>query len=131
MSDNENDIREMVNLSGAVDSINLMITKIFGPIQDSMPLMYQSAVKEAVSALKAEDIVDSLVDIYAQLYTPEEVRATLAFYRTPEYQSIRRKTPEVVAMTEELTQVWVNSVFNRTLEPLGLGHLFPGKSSAH
>lgn len=112
-------IREMIEASGAAvrgaEFASLMAVPMFEMLKRARPDIPDRAfaiVREELAAEFArmdgpDGIQESIVDLYAQHFTPDEVSALLQFYRSPLGRKVATTMPILLQESAEIGQRWM------------------------
>ena len=100
------DIRTLLTLTGAGDlALQNMVVMLdqMKAVRPDIPDEFWVAFR---AELRGEDLVEVLVPVYASHFSREEVRAMIAFYRTPVGQKLIAETPALTADAMAVGQEW-------------------------
>lgn len=91
---------------------------------DRLPARVAALMREEMSWAKLKP---TMIQLYAETFSQEEVDAIAAFYRTPAGQALVKKTPALTVKSMEATQALMQGVFpkldalmKQTLEEAGI-----------
>ena len=65
--------------------------------------------------LSTKEILDKQLAIYARVFTEEEIKKSIAFYRTPEGKSIAQKTSQISQEIMFASQQWAQEANERVM----------------
>ena len=71
---------------------------------DADPKLKEAFITELKGALSWEGVKEDYVKIYTQVFTEEEIRALIGFYKSPIGQKLVSKQPELMQKSMELSQ---------------------------
>ena len=100
--------REMLVAMKAADNFDAVIPTVFGALKPALTKGDAKAAKdwdEVAPTLTAEisgakgELLDDIAKIYAQAFTADELRAFVAFYKTPAGEKLARTTPALAQQT--------------------------------
>lgn len=116
-----NDLRELIAVSGGQN----MMDEIFSEesIQKQMRALFQNAppaqqakaerfVQEfskefiAEARTQREHLVGLMIEVYAKYYTPQDVQALIAFYKTPAGKKLAAVGPKAAVESMQVGQKW-------------------------
>lgn len=93
-----------------------MLSSAFGSeLNDAQRKQMQEVMTETTAIMQKHlswDVLEpSIIKIYGQVFTQQEVQAMTSFYSSPEGASILKKSPQAMAMTmQELQPVMVSAM---------------------
>lgn len=100
------DIRTLLQLTGAGDlALQNMVVVLdqMKAVRPDIPDEFWVAFR---AEMRGEELVEVLVPVYASHFSREEVRAMIAFYRTPVGQKLIAETPALTADAMAVGQEW-------------------------
>lgn len=122
----EQDIRKLIDMTGA--------TRIADQIMAGMKPQMQEALRKAKPAIAQEHLdqltdvfaatfreavpglISSLVPVYADTFSHEEIRDILAFYRTPTGLKMLDTLPVLTQRSIQLAQQWAPQVAQQAMQ---------------
>ncbi len=106
----------------AVTQSNALAMQMMEPMIPVFQQAYPSVPPEFFESIMAEmaggDLVDFLVPVFVKNLTVQELEAAIAFYRTPEGQSLLRKTPVIMQESQLAGALWGEQMGERILQEL-------------
>jgi hypothetical protein len=112
------DIRTLLQLSGAGDlALQNMLVMLdqMKAVRPDIPDEFWLAFR---AEMKGEELVEVLVPVYAAHFSREEVRAMIAFYRTPVGQKLIAETPALAADAMTVGQSWGRELATRVVQKM-------------
>lgn len=106
----------------AVTQSNALAMQMMEPMIPVFQQAYPSVPPEFFESIMAEmaagDLVEFLVPVFTKNLTVQELEAAIAFYRTPEGQSLLRKTPIIMQESQRAGALWGEQMGERILQEL-------------
>lgn len=99
-------VREFLQVTrtSEVFSRTLEIMLQDGAMGEEMPEEFGGVMREFFAEhFRYEDLEPGFIRMYTDLFTEQELRDLIAFYRTPTGQRMVELTPEITARTQQLT----------------------------
>ncbi len=86
--------------------------------REEMKAVQKDFMRWVSEVMSWEQMRDMYVDIYAQVFTEDEINEILQFYRTPLGQKMISKMPEVVQKSMQKSQSYVQKIMPELVEKL-------------
>lgn len=98
-------VREFLEVTRVREMLPRTMEAMFsGALGDQMPPGFADVMREFMTEhFRYERLEPGYIRVYTELFTEEELRALVAFYRTPAGQRFVELTPELAARTQEIT----------------------------
>lgn len=112
------EIRELLQITGSGEMGVTMMNQMIDSFREATPEVPDSFWASFMQEVSADALVDLTIPIYRRHFTPDEIRAMLTFYRTPEGQSIVSKLPLVMQESYQAGEVWGQEIARRALARL-------------
>ena len=112
------DIRTLLQLTGAGDlALQNMVVVLdqMKAVRPDIPDEFWVAFR---AEMRGEELVEVLVPVYASHFSREEVRAMIAFYRTPVGQKLIAETPALTADAMAVGQEWGRELATRVVQKM-------------
>jgi hypothetical protein len=114
----ENHIRELMNMMGSgqlgVQIFNSLTDSYKKTLPDVDPQFWDDMSKE----IKAENLINMVVPIYAKYFTDEDIIALTAFYKTPIGQKVIKTMPLIVTESMQIGQEWGKQLSDKIIQRL-------------
>ena len=119
-------IVKMIEVSGGTSSMTKMFD-MFGPqmlakLRKSAPNLSEAHAQELSDIMIAEfngsigDLLNKMIPLYDEVFTIPEIEASIAFYSTPEGQSMMKKLPHLMQGSVAISQQWAQQVAQSAAE---------------
>ncbi len=114
---------EVTNTMAMTEQVSrAMLPQFMAQIRKSAPNISQSDADKLSAVILEEfqkstaSLMKMMVALYDKNFTLEEIRAAIAFYKTPAGRSMIAKTPALMAQSMSLGMAWGNEVGRRAAE---------------
>jgi hypothetical protein len=107
------DIRRLLELTGTKDMVNQMKSAMMGQFRQNAPGMPQSMFDEMMAELKAEDLEESMIPVYANHFTGDDIKHLIAFYESPFGKKVMREMPQIIIESNQVGVQWGQGVVTR------------------
>ncbi len=114
----EKDIRKLLDMTGASKIGMQVMDGMIESFRKSTPGVPASFWDEFRKEVDPNVLLDMTVGIYARHFTPEDVKALIAFYESPVGKKFVRSQPELVREGMEAGQRWGQDVARRANQKL-------------
>jgi hypothetical protein len=115
----EDDVRELLKLTGVEQQLRELGTQMRAQMSVVAPQVPAALWDELFSETSVAQLVDRMVPVYVEELSPEDIRALVAFYRSPAGQRFAQKLPVLQKRGFEIGQQWGAEIGMRVA--LGLG----------
>lgn len=102
----QQDIRRLMDVTGAGNLGVQMMNQMLVPIKQSMPDVPDEFWTRVMAKVDANELTDMVVPIYAEYFTHEEIKQLLAFYDTPLGQKVIATLPAIMQESMAAGQKW-------------------------
>ena len=112
----ESDILKMQQINGSSGTTDAMFSQIVAQLKSAKPDVTEAkwaALKKDVFDVEVKDLQKMLVPVYKKYFTPEEVKAIIAFYESPVGKKLAGQTPQITTESMQVTQQWGMSLFGK------------------
>jgi uncharacterized protein len=112
----EADILKMLQINGSkgnTDAIFGQIVNQFKAAKPDVPNEKWAALKKDVFDVEVAELNKMLVPVYKKHYTPDEVKAIIAFYETPVGKKLAEQSGIITAESMQITQQWAMSLMGK------------------
>jgi hypothetical protein len=106
----EEDIRELIRITHATEVAQRMIVPMLEALSKAYPEVPVAFWQEMAQTTTSEEFEALLIDVYKQNVTQDDVRALLAFNRSPAGQRVIAKMPAIMAASQAAGQRWGASI---------------------
>jgi len=107
------DIRHLLELTGTKDMVNQMKSAMMGQFRQNAPGMPPAMFEEMMAELKAEDLEESMIPVYANHFTGDDIKHLIAFYESPFGKKVMREMPQIITESNEVGVQWGQGVVTR------------------
>src|SRR5215831_6951697 len=111
--DKNQSIRELMQLTGAGNLGRQMMDQMRPSLEKAFPTLPVTFWDEFMAEVKAEELVDRIVPIYAEHFTTDDVNALIQFYKTPIGRKLVAETPGLMRECMAVGQEWGREVGER------------------
>ena len=112
----EADILKMQQINGSQGTTDAMFGQIVAQLKASKPEVTEAkwaALKKDVFDVEVNDLKKMLIPVYKKLFTPEEVKAIVAFYESPVGKKLAEQSPQIATESMQVTQQWGMGLFGK------------------
>ena len=112
----EADILKMQQINGSSGTTDAMFSQIVAQLKSAKPEVTEAkwaAMKKDVFDVEVKDLQKMLIPVYKKLFTPEEVKAIVAFYESPVGKKLADQSPQIATESMQVTQQWGMSLFGK------------------
>jgi hypothetical protein len=99
-------IVELLDLTGIGDLADQIVEGTIAPLKQAMPEVPEAWWDEFAEGVDTQTFLDRVIPIHDKYLTDAELNALLAFYRTPEGQSVLSKLPSIGQESMMAGQMW-------------------------
>jgi len=99
-------IRELIEITGAGQMSAQLVSVLFDQMKPLFPHVPAEVWDELAAMLSPAEARELMVPIYAKHFELDELRALLAFYRSPTGQKMLAKMPAVMEESLEVGNAW-------------------------
>jgi uncharacterized protein len=107
------DIRRLLELTGTKDMVNQMKSVMMSQFRQNAPGMPPGMFDEMMAELKAEDLEESMIPVYANHFTGDDIKHLIAFYESPFGRKVMREMPQIITEANEVGVHWGQGVVTR------------------
>lgn len=107
------DIRRLLELTGTKDMVNQMKGTMIAQFRQNAPGMPPGMFDEMMAELKAEDLEESMIPVYANHFTGDDIKHLIAFYESPFGRKVMREMPQIITESNEVGVQWGQGVVTR------------------
>lgn len=112
------DIRTLLQLTGAGDLALQNMVVMLDQMKALRPDIPEDFWVTFRAEMKGEELVEVLVPVYASHFSRDEVRAMIAFYRTPVGHKLIAETPALTADAMAVGQSWGRELATRVVQKM-------------
>ncbi len=109
----EADIRKLLQLTGNLQMVNQMKSQMIEQMRQASPDLPAEMLTELSNEMRAEDLENAMVPIYAKHFTNEEIKQLIAFYDSPFGKKLIREMPQIIAEANVVGADWGQGVVKR------------------
>ena len=115
-----NDIKKLFEMQNIKAMSTQVTAQIIASLAQSVPASQRQAVEKAVNQeANYEDLLESLVPVYARNFSHAEIKAILAFYKTPAGSKFIKTQPKIMQESAGIVQAWASHYLAKVQERLG------------
>jgi len=110
------DVLKMLQINGSHGTTDVMFGQIVAQLKSAKPEVTDAkwaALKKDVFDVEMADLQKMLVPVYKSHFTPEEVKAIIAFYETPVGKKLAEQSPLITGEAMQITQQWGMSLYGK------------------
>jgi hypothetical protein len=108
-----NDIRRLLELTGTKEMVNQMKSGMVAQFKQNAPTMPNGMFDEMMDELKAEELEESMIPVYARHFTADDIKHLIAFYQSPFGKKVMREMPQIIMESNEVGVKWGQGVVTR------------------
>ena len=103
----EASIRELIRLSGGnTDNAAIAVKQMIEPMKRALPDVPESFWNQEINKVNLDDIIKVYIPIYAKYYTAEDIKALIAFYKSPVGKKVIAKSPVIAEESMTAAEGW-------------------------
>ena len=107
------DIRRLLELTGTREMVNQMKSSMVAQYRQNVPNIPSAMFDEMMAELKAEDLEESMIPVYANHFTGDDIKQLIAFYESPFGRKVMREMPQIIAEANNVGIQWGQGVVTR------------------
>ncbi len=108
--------QQLMAVDGSLAAVQSIKDGMMQQIKQSLPPFVKADFFTALDEeLSTKEILDKQLAIYARVFTEEEIKKSIAFYRTPEGKSIAQKTSQISQEIMFASQQWAQEANERVM----------------
>jgi hypothetical protein len=111
-------IRRLLEVTGAGQMGVQVMDGLLGSFKKASPAVPDSFWAEFRSEVRAEDLLDLCVPIYAKHFSEDDVRAVIAFYETPAGKRLVKAQPLIMQESMQAGQEWGRTLAQKVIARL-------------
>lgn len=112
----EKDIRELMAVTGSAKIAEQVMDALAGSLGKSNPKIPQSFWKEMKKRIKTDDFFQMVIPIYTRHLSAEDVKAMLAFYKTPAGQRVVKAMPAITQESMAIGNAWGQKIAREVIQ---------------
>lgn len=105
-ADKKDDIRTLLNITGAGEQGVQAMKMMIGNFKKSMPQVPEKFWTEFMKEVKPGDLVEMIIPIYEKHFTEADIKAIIAFYNTPVGKKFIMKQPVIQQESFKVGSAW-------------------------
>ena len=112
----EADILKMLQINGSKGNTDAIFGQIVTRFKAAKPEVTEekwAALKKDVFDAEVAELNKMLIPVYKKHFTPEEVKAILAFYDSPVGKKLAEQSPLITSESMQITQQWAMSLMGK------------------
>lgn len=114
----QEDIRNLMEITGAGNLAVQMMNQMLIPMKQSMPNVPEEFWAKFMAKVDTGELINMTVPIYAKYFTHDEIKQLLAFYRTPLGQKVIGTLPAVMQESMMAGQKWGEKLSQQLVDEL-------------
>lgn len=107
------DIRRLLELTGTKDMVNQMKSVMMSQFRQNAPGMPPAMFDEMMTELRAEDLEESMIPVYANHFTGDDIKHLIAFYESRFGRKVMREMPQIINESNQVGVQWGQAVVTR------------------
>lgn len=111
-------IRELLDVSGSRNMSKLVMDRVIQSVKDTKPKETHAAIDRLSAMLDMSELEGDLIRIYDKHMTEEDLRALLAFFRSPAGTKYLSKVPVMMSEAMSLGERWAGEKAQLLMEEL-------------
>ena len=123
-------IQQLLEITEANELSLQVMEALLSQFQQMAPEVPNDWWERFMAEVNVEELDELIIPIYQENYTETEIDAMIAFYETPEGQSIIKKTPMVTRASAQAGQAWGLEIAQRIITELEAEGFSPAGRSA-
>ena len=114
----EENIRRLIEISKA-DQLGIQVLDMIMPtFQKALPQVPTELWEKLRSKIDANSLVESVIPIYSNHYTNEEILELIEFYQTPLGQKVISESSAILSESMAVGQEWGKRIANQIIQEL-------------
>lgn len=109
----EAEVKKLLLLMGTRETAQSLVAQMKKTFQKNMPLAPQSILQDFEKDANADAFLDELVPVYAERFSPDEIRQMIAFYDSPAGRKLTQSMPDLTRESLHVAQRWSNDLQQR------------------
>lgn len=111
-------VHEFLEVTRTSENLTRTIEALLqGGVGEDMPPGFVDVMREFFAEhFRYKDLEPGFIRMYTDLFTDEELRGLIAFYRTPVGQRMVELTPEIAARTQQITSEVMEAAMPQLME---------------
>ncbi|MBZ5855502.1 DUF2059 domain-containing protein [Flavihumibacter profundi] len=114
----DENIRELLNLTGASKVGIQLMGNMFDAYKKQLPNVPAEFWDEVMKEVKAEEITELVIPIYAKYYTEQEILSLIEFYKSPLGKKVIEYMPLISQDSFSVGQDWGKKLSERVISRL-------------
>jgi hypothetical protein len=114
----QNDIRELMQVTGAAALAVQMMQQVISQMQQVRPEVPEEFWIRFIAKADTDELIEMIVPIYARHFTPDEIKGLLDFYRTPLGRKVIATLPAIVEESADAGEQWGEQLSKQVVEEL-------------
>jgi len=114
----ESDIRELLALTETEKIGDQLLDQIFTAYETMIPQVPREVWRQARREMRAKDLIERMVPIYARHFNREDIRALIEFYRSPVGKKYIERQGPIMKESMDVGMRWGQEVSKKVLSDL-------------
>ncbi|GAB3568111.1 hypothetical protein GCM10027578_20210 [Spirosoma luteolum] len=114
----QEDIRQLVAVTGTIDLMKQSMQRMMGQFRQTMTQIPEAFWTELDKEIDYNELLNKLLPVYDAHYTHDDIKALLAFYRSPIGQKSIRELPAIMQESSAIGRAWGEAAGRRVAEKI-------------
>ena len=109
-------VEKLMNITGAQNRGEMMLGQMLPALKQSIPDASEEFWQDVTAEMNIEELMQSIVPVYQQHLTEEDLQDILAFYETPAGKNLLKSQPAIMQQSMQIGQQWGQQVFVKVMQ---------------
>jgi hypothetical protein len=109
-------VQKLMDISGAGEMGKMMMGQMMPALKQSIPDATDEFWQEVIAEMNFDQLLSSIIPVYQQHLSEEDIQAILQFYTTPAGKKLISSQPVIMQQSMQIGQQWGQSVFMKVME---------------
>lgn len=109
-------VQKLMNISGAGEMGKMMMSQMMPALKQAIPEATEEFWQDVASEMNFDQLMTSIIPVYQQHLSEEDIQAILQFYTTPAGKKLISSQPVIMQQSMQIGQQWGQSVFMKVME---------------
>ncbi|MEP1446662.1 MAG: DUF2059 domain-containing protein [Paraglaciecola sp.] len=109
-------VQKLMDISGAGALGEMMMSQMMPALKQSIPDATEEFWQDVAAEMNFDQLITSIIPVYQQHLSEEDIQAILAFYNTPSGKKLISSQPLIMQQSMQIGQQWGQSVFMKVME---------------
>lgn len=108
-------VQKLMEISGAGEMGKMMLSQMMPALKQSIPDASEEFWQDVASEMNFDQLLSSIIPVYQQHLSEEDIQAILQFYTTPAGKKLISSQPLIMQQSMQIGQQWGQSVFMKVM----------------